>query len=176
MGTDAQPKSHHCPAPARRVFAKGVGRQDLHTSCPVPAAEAPHTSSHKKLSPNRAPLGTSIVSWNLSAGMVPSILELFLSLLWVKEIVHLTPFLFHTVLFSPLPSSQLPIMDRRQEDWLQVTYITITYIIPKKETSLPGIVEGTMPPSLLSVHLVLTYLHTRVALSNPLNPIGIIPR
>lgn len=43
MGTDAQPKSHHCPAPARRVFAKGVGRQDLHTPCPVPAAAAPQT-------------------------------------------------------------------------------------------------------------------------------------
>lgn len=156
----------------------GLGRQDPHTPCPVPAAEAPHTdtSSHRKLSPYQGLLGTSIFSSSLSAGTVPSTSEHFLSLLWVKEIVHLTPFPFHTVLFSPLPSSQLPTMDRRQEDWLQVTYITIPYIIPRKDTFLPDTVEGSMPPCLLSVHLVLTHHHTRVALSNPLNLIGIIPR
>lgn len=161
----------------RGVLQAWVGRIFTH-----PALYLQHrlltqdTSSHRKLFPNQALFDTSIFSWSVSAGTVPSASEHFLSLLWVKEIVHLTPFLFHPVLFSPLPSSQLPTMDRRQEDWLQVTYITIPYVVPKKDTFLPDTVEGCLPPCLLSVHLGLTHLHTRVALSNPLNLMCIIPR
>lgn len=94
-----------------------LGRQDLHTPCPVPAAEAPHTG-HFITQKTVSQPGTSWhVNFLLKSFWWHSALtlELFLNLLWAKEIVHLIPFLFHTVLFSPLPSSQLPTMDRRQE-------------------------------------------------------------